>query len=128
MKRTIACLMVAVMLLVSLMGCAGKEAASDDSQGSPVTSAEERETEATEAAEATEVTEATEATKVSSDSFDAFARPKTLAEGETFRMGAIPKDVSAESIKTSFRSSAHIVVGTTCLSIMKQRRTTTMRL
>ena len=44
MKRTIACLMVAVMLLVSLMGCAGKEAASDDSQGSPVTSAEERET------------------------------------------------------------------------------------
>ena len=99
MKRTIACLMVAVMLLVSLMGCAGKEAASDDSQGSPVTSAEERETEATEAAEATEVTEATEATKVSSDSFDAFVRPKTLAEGETFRMGAITKDVSAESIK-----------------------------
>ena len=44
MKRTIACLMVAVMLLVSLMGCAGKEAASDVSQGSPVTSAEERET------------------------------------------------------------------------------------
>ena len=43
MKRTIACLMVAAMLLVSLMGCAGKEAASDDSQGSPVTSAEERE-------------------------------------------------------------------------------------
>ena len=75
------------------MGCAGKEAASDDSQGSPVTSAEERETEATEAAEATE------ATKVSSDSFDAFVRPKTLAEGETFRMGAITKDVSAESIK-----------------------------
>ena len=29
MKRTIACLMVAVMLLVSLMGCAGKQAASD---------------------------------------------------------------------------------------------------
>ena len=74
MKRTIACWMVAVMLLVSLMGCAGKEAASDDSQGSPVTSAEERETEATEAAEATEVTEATEATKVSSDSFAAFFR------------------------------------------------------
>ena len=96
MKRTIACLMVAVMLLVSLMGCAGKEAASDDSQGSPVTSAEERETEATEA---TEAAEATEATKVSSDSFDAFVRPKTLAEGETFRMGAITKDVSAESIK-----------------------------
>ena len=49
MKRTIACLMVAVMLLVSLMGCAGKRAASDDSQGSPVTSAEEHETEAAEA-------------------------------------------------------------------------------
>lgn len=131
MKRTIACLMVAVMLLVSLMGCAGKQAASDDSQGSPVTSAEERETEATEATEATEVTEATEATKVSSDSFDAFVRPKTLAEGETFRMGALQKvflrNQSRELI-TSFRSSAHIVVGTTCLSIMKQRRTTTMRL
>ena len=93
MKRKIACLMVAVMLLASLMGCAGKEAASDDSQGSPVTSAEENKTEVTEAAEATETT------KVSSGSFDAFARPKILAEGETFRMGAIARDVSAESIK-----------------------------
>ena len=90
MKKLIACVLAASMLLMLLAGC-GNQNQNQNAPDGNTSNQQPAEDDAQQPADETEVVQP-------GGAFDEFARPQLVSADETFRLGAIAKDISAEAI------------------------------
>ena len=94
MKKLIACVLAASMLLMLLAGCGNQNQNQNQNQNAPdgnTSNQQPAEDDAQQPADETQVVQP-------GGAFDEFARPQLVSADETFRLGAIAKDISAEAI------------------------------
>ena len=89
MKKLIACVLAASMLLMLLAGCGNQNQNQNQNQNAPdgnTSNQQPAEDDAQQPADETEVVQP-------GGAFDEFARPQLVSADETFRLGAIAKDI-----------------------------------
>lgn len=101
MKRLVALVLSILLLMALMVGCSGggaPEGSSAPQDGASKPAAEPGDASG-ESSGKNEGGGETVAPVVPGGAFDAYARPQVVPAGETFRMGAIARDLSSESIK-----------------------------